>query len=149
MLSGCSTTYAINLYKCVEISNYFLTLRCQKSATSLGSYSGVENMGSVDGRNNISSKGIYALASFYGYHNQNSIHTINLGSNPVSLLEVVSSLNSFNLGHFHFHHYIRISPEKFNLKVYLGAVYSVSHQWNYDDNSGLKSDQKSGSCSQS
>ncbi len=71
---------------------------------------------------------------------------INLGSNPISKLEIVSSLNSFNLGRMMYHYNYTVCTQKYNLKVYFGTIQSVNESWNWDNNMGLSADQKSGSC---
>jgi len=57
---------------------------------------------------------------------------INLGNNPISSLEVVSALNSLNIGRTLLHFNAKECNEKYNPKVYLGAVQSASINWNYD-----------------
>jgi len=79
-----------------------------------------------------------------------SVGQINLGNNPISLLEIVSALDSFNLarGTYAFNFSNRIN--KYYPKVHLGAVQTASENWNLDTQTGQKTDfsdpQKSGSC---
>jgi len=65
-----------------------------------------------------------------------------IGSNSLSKLEVVSALNSFNLGHEMYAYYCYTRTEKYNPKVYLGAVQSMSTDWNLDEQDPTKVDEK-------
>ncbi len=62
--------------------------------------------------------------------------TINKGTNPISKLEVVSSLNFFNLGHWEYHFNYQNCTQKYNPKLYLGAIQTASRDWNYDLQTG-------------
>ncbi|HBD06464.1 MAG TPA: hypothetical protein DCY93_03535, partial [Firmicutes bacterium] len=55
------------------------------------------------------------------------------GNNPLSKIEIVSALNSFNITYqlYIFDCYYTII-NKYNPKVYLGAVQSVANTWNFD-----------------
>jgi len=68
-----------------------------------------------------------------------------IGNNPISKIEVVSALNSFNLARYMYEYHAPTRTEKYNPKVYLGAVQGVAGYWISDENSGLTSGQKSGS----
>ncbi len=70
---------------------------------------------------------------------------INLGNNFISSLEIVSSLNLFNLARYYYLFNYQTCASKYNPKIYLGTLQTTSKEWNYDNNSGLKSEQKSGS----
>ncbi len=61
-----------------------------------------------------------------------SVIMINSGSNPLSKLEIVSTLNSFNFAYFQLHYNGPTCMPKYNPKVYLGAVQTVAENWNYD-----------------
>ncbi len=50
----------------------------------------------------------------------------------MSKLEVVSSLNTLNLGVFMYAHSNTNRTKKYNPKVYLGTFQTSAHHWNYD-----------------
>ncbi len=89
-------------------------------------------MGSVTTRTSQTSRGIHVLSPVNGAVSDYSLTTINLGSNSISKLEVVSSLNSFNIAHaMYYYHYAYTS--KYNPKLYLGsAIQTTSSDWNND-----------------
>ncbi len=76
-----------------------------------------------------------------------------VGSNPISKIEIVSSLNSFNIARYMYEFHYPTRLEKHNPKVYLGTVQSVAVTWNGDTQDPQKVDpewvsadgQKSGS----
>ncbi len=105
-------------------------------------------MGSVNIRTSHTSQGSLTFNPYNGDANQYAVSAINLGSNPLSKLEIVSSLNSFNIARWQYHYNYGVCTKKYNLKVYLGAVQSVAEAWQLDNNTGIKSDQKSGSLLQ-
>ncbi len=75
---------------------------------------------------------------------------LNMGSNFISKLEIVSSLNVLNLGRAYFYYASSNRTKKYNPKVYLGAVQNVAYTWNTDEDSARKNlgqgVEKSGSC---
>jgi len=77
-----------------------------------------------------------------------SILQLNLGSNPISSLEVVSSLNSFNLTYGMYYYSYDSRTKKYNPKVYLGAVQTTSGAWNLDRQNAQNWVEKSGSWPQ-
>ncbi|HBD06096.1 MAG TPA: hypothetical protein DCY93_01635 [Firmicutes bacterium] len=71
--------------------------------------------------------------------NSDCIYTIIqllLGNNSISNLEIVSSLNSFNLAYFQYHYFYGSCHSKYNPKIYLGTIQTTSYQWNYDGQTG-------------
>ncbi len=87
-----------------------------------------------------------ALSPWIGSSLTYSVMLLLQGTNPISLLEIVSALNSFNIAHYQYYYGYGISSEKYNLKVYLGAVQTASPGWNYDYQNGQNWNEKSGSC---
>ena len=61
-----------------------------------------------------------------------SIAQLNLGNNPLSRVEVVSSLNLFNQARYTYHYNYSNSPERYYPKVYLGTTQTVALGWIYD-----------------
>ncbi len=61
-----------------------------------------------------------------------TISQINLGSNFIAKLEVVSALNSFNIAYQMFAYHYLNRTKKYNPKLYLGTIQTASTQWNYD-----------------
>ncbi|HBD06395.1 MAG TPA: hypothetical protein DCY93_03180 [Firmicutes bacterium] len=111
-------------------------------------------MGKVTVRTIRTSGGFLALSPWGGDYGPYDYSAINLGNNFIAKLEIVSSLNSFNISH-HLYHFNYINcPEKYNPKVYFGTIQSVSFWWLYDNQTGQTnglanqdgSPQKSGSC---
>ncbi len=102
-------------------------------------------MGQVTIRTSYTSRGILGLAPYSGNYSSYEICNINLGSNPLSKIEIVSALNSINLGRWEYLYNHVCCPQKYNPKLYLSAFQSMAPQWNYDNNSGLSGEQKSGS----
>ncbi len=109
----------------------------------------MDNMGQVTSRNSQNSRGMFAVSPYRGNVSLYEISNINLGSNFIAKLEIVSALNSFNLtwDQYHFNH--NNCTTKYNPKVYFGTIQSLSISWNYDDDNARKNlaqgDQKSGS----
>jgi len=108
-----------------------------------------DNMGQSTTRNSFTAKAKAGFGPWIIEKYKYSIGQINLGSNSISKLEVVSLLNIPNLTVDSFFYNYTNCPEKYNPKVYLGAVQSVASRWNYDGQTGQKTDfsdpQKSGS----
>ncbi|HBD06175.1 MAG TPA: hypothetical protein DCY93_02045 [Firmicutes bacterium] len=105
---------------------------------------------SVEARNSLTSSGLGALRPWDNKKFTYAFAQLNLGSNPISNLEIVSSLNSFNLAYGMYYYGADTYVQKYNPKVYLSAVQSVTKQWNYDPENAEKMGQsgsdKSGSC---
>lgn len=76
-----------------------------------------------------------------------SILQLYLGNNPLSKLEVVSSLNSFNIADAMYHYNSYDRPLKYNPKVFFGTIQTVSIQWKDDLGTGSEKYEKSGSYS--
>ncbi len=97
---------------------------------------------SVTKRTNFTSRGWVALTPWNNPDHTYSIMQINLGNNFISTLEIVSALNSFNITRemYLYNHINR--TEKYNPKVYLGAVQSMAKQWNLDNQDSQKVDPK-------
>ena len=66
-----------------------------------------------------------------------SLLQLNLGSNPLSKLEVVSLLNIPSQGHAMYHYNSANRTQKYNPKVYLSTLQSVALQWNRDYQQGI------------
>ena len=68
---------------------------------------------------------------------QYSQQNIYLGSNFIANLEVVSSLNTLNLGSVSYWYYTTTSLEKYNPRVYLGTTQVIASGWNRDYQQGI------------
>ena len=68
---------------------------------------------------------------------QYSQQNIYLGSNFIANLEVVSSLNTLNLGSVSYWYYTTTSLEKYNPRVYLGTTQVIASGWNFDQQTGI------------
>ncbi len=95
-------------------------------------------MGSVNIRTSQTSRGIHAQSPIDGAVNIYTLTTINLGNNPLSKLEIVSSLNSFNLASAMYYYSSNGYPQKYNPKLYLSAFQTVSPEWNSDYDTARK-----------
>ncbi len=115
------------------------------TSISLNSYSKAEQMGKVTIRTGLTSQGTLSMNPWLGDRSIYEFSTVNKGNNSISLLEIVSALNSFNLGHSQYHFNYLNCVKKYNPKVYLGAVQSVAKEWILDLNKGLPGSEKSGS----
>ncbi len=112
-------------------------------------------MGKVNIRTSYTSRGFVALSPWNDSRLPYSVLMINLGNNFNKKLEIVSALNSFNIALNQYHFLHSNCPEKYNPKVYLGAVQTAALNWNYDYQTGQENGlgnlpdglQKSGSLS--
>ena len=57
---------------------------------------------------------------------------MNLGSNFIGNLEVVSQLNLFNQAHHMYHFNHPYCTERYYPKVYLGTTQTIAYAWNFD-----------------
>ncbi len=117
---------------------FSLKILYQKSnkVVSPASYNSTEQMGKVTIRTGLTSQGSLSMNPWLGDYSSYDYSTINKGTNPISKLEVVSSLNFFNLGHWEYHFNYQNCTQKYNPKLYLGAVQIVGETWNYDRQTG-------------
>ena len=60
-----------------------------------------------------------------------------MGSNPLSRIEVVSSLNLFNQGRAMYYYTLSNRTQKYNPKVYIGTSQTIAIQWNVDQQTGI------------
>jgi len=102
------------------------------SAISPVDWNSADNMGIVTGRTSQTSRGSQSFNPWINPDYTFSVYQLLLGNNSLSKVEIVSALNSFNLAFRMFHYSYPNCPEKYNPKVYLGAVQSASINWNYD-----------------
>ncbi len=108
----------------------------KKNATSFAVRHSTENMREVKVRSSFTASGTLAIAPYKLVNTYYEIVNINLGSNFISKLEVVSALNSFNLANSEYHFYCDNCIPKYNPKIYLGTVQSASVNWNMDVQKG-------------
>ena len=71
-----------------------------------------------------------------------SLGQINLGNNPLSLLQVVSLLNLNNQAYEMYAHSPINRPSRYYPKVYIGTTKTISTSWLYNDENGWKNTQK-------
>ncbi|HBD05886.1 MAG TPA: hypothetical protein DCY93_00550, partial [Firmicutes bacterium] len=83
-------------------------------------------MGIVTKRTTHTARGFIGLSPWDGDKNPYGVSAINLGSNPNSKLEIVSSLNISNQAHLMYLINFLNCPMKYNPKVFLGTIQSVS-----------------------
>jgi len=107
-------------------------------------------MGEIKIRNSLTSRGYLGLNPYIGNLGKYEVANINLGNNPLSKIEIVSALNSFNLAPCQYHYNYYNCLDKYYPKIYLGTIQGVGYHWNYDADSsrpnGQNWEEKSGSC---
>ncbi len=67
-----------------------------------------------------------------------SILQLNLGSNPNSKLQVVSTLNTVNIGIYMYAYNLSNSTSRYYPKVYIGTAQTLGIGWNYDSQNTSK-----------
>ena len=87
-------------------------------------------------RYGYTSRGVNGFSACDTQETLNSLFQINLGANPISKLEVVSSLNCLNISNRMYQYFPEDSMQKYTPKVYLGTSQTISFFWNYDHNFG-------------
>ncbi len=105
-------------------------------------------MQSDEVRRGYAARGFCAFSPWNDTSKVYSALQLYLGTNPISLLEVVSSLNSFNIADGMYHYDKGNRTAKYNPKVYLGTVQTTSTVWNSDRQNPLGDPEKSGSWPQ-
>ncbi len=103
-------------------------------------------MGSVNIRRGYTSGGYCVLSPWNDAGYSYCILQLNIGYNPISKLEIVSALNSFNLAVAMFYHRYDNRTAKYNPKAYLGAVQTFAGQWNSELGKLGEGNPGSGSC---
>ena len=88
-------------------------------------------------RYGFTSRGFAFLQSWNDASYTYSILQLNLGSNPISKLEVASALNTLNLGRAMFYYGYDINTKKYNPRVYLGTPTTSAYSWNFDQQTGI------------
>ena len=88
--------------------------------------------GGAPARYAFTSRGWVALSPWIEIVYAYSLLQLNLGSNPNSRLEVVSTLNTLNLSHEMLHYNYANSLERYYPKVYLGTSQTIARNWNMD-----------------
>ncbi len=66
------------------------------------------------------------------------IDQINIGSNPLSKLQVASSLNLFNQARNMYYYSNTNCEQMFALKVYFSTLQTLSNNWLYDIQNGTE-----------
>ncbi len=89
-------------------------------------------MGSVTIRNSLTSRGIQGMSPWNVSAESYTIGQIILGNNFIAKIEIASCLNCFNYGTYSWWYDSPYATQKYNPKVYMGAIQSVSQGWNYD-----------------
>ncbi len=97
-------------------------------------------MESEEVRRSFTSRGFCTFSPWNEVVDLYTIGQINLGNNFNSSLEIVSSLNLFNLGINQYVFSFNNCIEKYNPKVYIGAVQNVAIQWDLDSQDPEKVD---------
>lgn len=93
-------------------------------------------------RKAYTARGFLSFAAYLGSSNPYELANINTGTNPLSRLEIVSAINSFNIAHEMHSYYYSTRPEKYNVKWYLGTIQSVATWWDLDQEDPKKVDEK-------
>ena len=88
-------------------------------------------------RYGFTSRGFAFLQSWNTPSCAYSIMQLYMGSNFMANLEVVSTLNTLNLGRSMFYYGYDINTKKYNPKVYLGTTQTIGGGWNRDYQQGI------------
>lgn len=88
--------------------------------------------GDIEIHSEFTARSLDGLSPWNDASYSKGLSQINLGYNPISLLEVVSLLNIRNIARNLFHHNLNNCLEKYNPKIYLGTFYVLAEIWNYD-----------------
>ncbi len=99
---------------------------------SIGSYQGTDDMQSDEVRRVYTGRGFCGFSPWIHPNYAYSLVQLYLGSNPLSNIEIVSALNSFNIAYGIYYYFYGDRPEKYNPKLYFGTIQSVAKQWNFD-----------------
>ena len=105
-------------------------------AAGAGGGFGAERWGEPD-RYYFTARSYHLASPCYSDSLQYSQQNIYLGSNFIANLEVVSSLNTLNLGSVSYWYYTTTSLEKYNPRVYLGTTQVIASGWNRDYQQGI------------
>jgi len=84
------------------------------------------------------------FSTWYSSQHTYSTLLINAGTNPMSKLEIVSLINTFNLAFEMFAYHNQNRTKRFYPKVYFGTVQTASTYWNYDVQGNENLDQTRG-----
>ena len=111
------------------------------SHTSEGASPGEGRGGGIGGgaplRYDYTAPGYCALSPWVNSSYTYSLLQLKLGSNPLSKLEVVSSLNLLSQAINMYFYHSADRTQKYNPKVYIGTSQTIAIQWNYDIQTGI------------
>ncbi len=91
---------------------------------------GVGVEGGAPTRYEVTNRGQLALSPWST--NPVTISYMNLGTNSISNLQVVSQLNLFNQARHMYHYNYQSCPSNYYPKLYLGTVQTTATSWNHD-----------------
>ncbi|HBD06183.1 MAG TPA: hypothetical protein DCY93_02090 [Firmicutes bacterium] len=89
-------------------------------------------MGEVTIKNKRTPRGYLVFSPWNDETLKYTIFQIALGYNPISKLEIVSSLNIGNYATAMYLYSYTTRTKKYNPKVYLSAVETMAYQWTFD-----------------
>ena len=95
-------------------------------------------VGAAPLRYGFTGKGRNTLSPWVNSSYTYSLLQLNLGSNPISKLEVASSLNLFNQARNMYHYNYQNCTSRYYPKVYIGTAQTIAIQWNYDSQNTSK-----------
>ncbi len=120
----------------------FCLLTHTNSHTSEGASPGEGRGGGIGGgaplRYDYTAPGYCALSSWNDATYTYSILQLNLGSNPISKLEVASMLNILSQARYTYHYNSYNCPERYYPKVYIGTSQTIAYAWNHDSQNGTE-----------
>lgn len=88
--------------------------------------------GDVSSRNKFTAPTIAWLCPWNNKNHVYSMGQLYLAYSPVSKLELVDLINLLNISYDSFFHSYTECPSKYNPKIYLGVLKSISVNWQYD-----------------
>ncbi len=87
-------------------------------------------------RYEFTARALHAFSSWNSSTYTYSILQLYKGYNPLSKIEVVSSLNLFNQGRGMYYYTLSNCTERYYPKVYIGTSQTIAYAWNYDRQNG-------------
>lgn len=83
-------------------------------------------------RDNYTSRGDCVFSPWNDSNHTYSLLQLDLGTTPLTKLEVVSMLNACNISRVSLQYYDYNRPKKYYIKLYLGTQNTVGFAWNFD-----------------
>ncbi len=103
---------------------------------------GVGAGGAVPTRYQVTARSKLSFSPWFESPYSYSILQLQIGDNPLSNLQVVSSLNTLSEASLRYHYNYQNCPSNYYPKLYLGTIQTISDRWLYDRQTYAGSDIK-------